>query len=241
MVARCGYATAGGAVLAAADPVDRRGNSGENPAAPKPDIQAVPQENRDPLQGPGPVGQWDAVHGRRDLDDRRRGQPHRHARPMQGSTCRATKENCCASSRPRAPVPAASVSTQTTRRSGSARPTAARSSASDAKTGETIEKHFTPGAGVIYRMTDRHARASRTPTARSVRPAVDRAARRAAEAPGRRLRQRRGPCGKHRRMGSAWDAAAPSPAIPVLRRPAPARTASKRRTASSGSPCRRAG
>jgi sugar lactone lactonase YvrE len=43
---------------------------------------------------------------------------------------------------------------------------------SDAKTGETIEKHFTPGAGVIYRMTadlpprpDTYGRSVRPPTA----------------------------------------------------------------------------
>src|SRR4029077_1894328 len=42
---------------------------------------------------------------------------------------------------------------------------------SDAKTGETIEKHFTPGAGVIYRMTtdvparpDTYGRSVRPPT-----------------------------------------------------------------------------
>jgi hypothetical protein len=44
----------------------------------------------------------------------------------------------------------------------------------DAKTGETIEKHFTPGAGVIYRMTtdvpprpDTYGRSVRPPTANS--------------------------------------------------------------------------
>ena len=47
--------------------------------------------------------------------------------------------------------PAASGSTART--SGSRRLTAAKSSRADAKTGETVTKHFTPGAGVIYRRT----------------------------------------------------------------------------------------
>ena len=66
---------------------------------------------------------------------------------------------------------------------------------SDAKTGETIEKHFTPGAGVIYRMTtDVPARPDTY--GRSVRPP------RPARRRWRRLRRaRRGRPREARRMG----------------------------------------
>ena len=67
--------------------------------------------------------------------------------------CRATKENCCARSSPEGTGPSGiGVDARTTRRSGSARPTAARSSAPTQRPARR-SKHFTPGAGVIYRMT----------------------------------------------------------------------------------------
>src|SRR6266540_1729795 len=54
---------------------------------------------------------------------------------------------------------------------------------SNAKTGETIEKHFTPGAGVIYRMTtdrparpDTYGRSVRPPTTNAQGQGVGRAA-----------------------------------------------------------------
>ena len=60
---------------------------------------------------------------------------------------------------------------------------------SDARTGETIEKHFTPGAGVIYRMTtdlparpDTYGRSVRRPTTGVQGPGVGRAG--AAATPG---------------------------------------------------------
>ena len=107
----------------------------------------------------------------------------------------------------------------------------------DAKTGETIEKHFTPGAGVIYRMTtdvpprpDTYGRSVRPPRPTDRRRAQGRRSRRRRRADARR---------QARRMDLVSDAAAPSPAIPARRRRAPARTGSRLRLASSGWPYRR--
>ena len=63
----------------------------------------------------------------------------------------------------------------------------------DAKTGETMEKHFTPGAGVIYRRTT-DTPPARIPTAQKV-------------APTRRLPRRAEPA----RRGGGGVAAAPEP------------------------------
>ena len=115
----------------------------------------------------------------------------------------------------------------------------------DAKTGETMEKHFTPGAGVIYRRTtDIPARpdtygaegASRSGDSRARRSCCRRqaAVAAAAAAPSRRARTP----GRARVTVLVSDVAGRSPAIPDPRHPVPARTAFKRRTASCGSPCR---
>ena len=107
----------------------------------------------------------------------------------------------------------------------------------DAKTGETIEKHFTPGAGVIYRMTtdvpprpDTYGRSVRPPTRTDSGRAQDRRWRRRRQAGAQR---------EARRTDWVSDAAAPSPVIPARPRRAPARTGSRPRPASSGWPCRR--
>ena len=107
----------------------------------------------------------------------------------------------------------------------------------DAKTGETIEKHFTPGAGVIYRMTtdmpprpDTYGRSVRPPATNGQRQGAGQAVAAAPQAGAQR---------QARRMDLASDAAAPSPAIPARLRRAPARTGSRHRPASSGWPCRR--
>ncbi len=79
---------------------------------------------------------------------------------------------------------------------------------SDAKTGETIEKHFTPGAGVIYRMTtdvpprpDTYGRSVRPPTTNGPRQDVGQGS--AAAMPGGRS------AGKTQ-AGKLWMAVPPS-------------------------------
>ena len=118
----------------------------------------------------------------------------------------------------------------------------------DAKTGETMEKHFTPGAGVIYRRTtDIPAR----PDTYGQKVRAEAAAARGEAVPARRGGggggRGRGAVGAgsehgagHERRSRASAAAARSPAIPVLRRRARARTAFRRRTASCGWRCLRA-
>ena len=122
---------------------------------------------------------------------------------------------------------------------------------SDAKTGETIEKHFTPGAGVIYRMTtdvpprpDTYGRSVRPPSTNGP-PSLAATPPSAGVAGGRAGAGATGArSAASRRMVSALDAAARSQATPApSAQPAGtgARTASRPRTASSGSPSRRAG
>ena len=120
---------------------------------------------------------------------------------------------------------------ETTGRFGSARPTAARSFVADAKTGETIEKHFTPGAGVIYRRTNdiparpdtygQKARAEAGIPAREVRPrgGGEVAARPASRSGRARDEDRTHP------MAWAWVAAERLREIPGLRRRELERTA----------------
>ena len=116
----------------------------------------------------------------------------------------------------------------------------------DAKTGETMEKHFTPGAGVIYRRTTdiaarpdtygpEGARRSRQSARGGAVPAAATAV--VAAAAAEPSRQARTP-GRARVTVLVSDVAGRSPAIPDPRHPVPARTAFKRRTASCGSPCR---
>ena len=115
----------------------------------------------------------------------------------------------------------------------------------DAKTGETMEKHFTPGAGVIYRRTtdiparpDTYGQKARAeagiPREVELCQRGEAAVAAAAAAPSRPARTP----GRARVTVLASDVAGRSPAIPDPRRPAPARTAFRRRTASCGLPCR---
>ena len=117
---------------------------------------------------------------------------------------------------------------------------------SDAKTGETMEKHFTPGAGVIYdvRPTLRRARihTGRRFALRPRRHAARRYPRGEAEAAGEvaarlsRVRTR----DKARVMVSVSDAAVRSQAIPDHQRRERVRTAFRRKAASCGLPFLRA-
>jgi hypothetical protein len=105
--------------------------------------------------------------------------------------------------------------------------------AADAKTGETVVKHFTPGAGVIYRRTtDIPARPDMYGL--QVRPPEARRRRRGAVAAGV-------DAGKGHLTGSAWDVAARLRAIRGRRLRVLARTASRYRAESCGWPFRRAG
>ena len=115
----------------------------------------------------------------------------------------------------------------------------------DAKTGETMEKHFTPGAGVIYRRTtdiparpDTYGQKVRAEVAAARGETVP--ARRgggavaAVAAQSRPARTR----ARARVMVSASAAVARSPGIPARPRLVLARTAFRRRTASCGLPSR---
>ena len=124
----------------------------------------------------------------------------------------------------------------------------------DAKTGETIEKHFTPGAGVIYRkITDIAPRPDTygaTVRAAQGGGAAQRGAARRARWRGGAGR-RRGAAARARGANGQNSGQATADGLgvgrggaiqgnPGRRRPAPARMASKPRTASSGWLCRRA-
>ena len=124
------------------------------------------------------------------------------------------------------------------------RPTAAKSFSADAKTGETMDKHFTPGAGVIYRRTtDIAAR----PDTYGQKVRAEAAAARGEAPPARRGggggRGARGGQNRGRARPTVWvsDAAERSPATPDRQHLVRARTASRRRAASCGSRYLRAG
>ena len=81
-----------------------------------------------------------------------RGQPHRHAGTLQGVSVELRRQADSRNRRRKAPARAASGSTKT-RTIWIASTYSREIIAADAKTGETVVKHFTPGAGVIYRRT----------------------------------------------------------------------------------------
>ena len=149
-------------------------------------------------------------------------------------TSRATRENSFASCRPNRTGPSGIGVDEDNRPSGSGSTYSREIIRSDAKTGETIEKHFTPGAGVIYRRTtDIPARPDTYGRRRARRPAfLPRGARRAARRGGggacsRGRRQPAGGQGRGQARPTVLASAAeePSPGTLVRPRPGPARTA----------------
>ncbi len=204
-------------------------------------------EGRDSLQGARAVRQRHAVHRGGDLDDRHRRQPHRHTGTMQGVSVELRGQELRELS-PEGTGPSGIGVDEDNRTIWIGSTYSREIIRADAKTGETIEKHFTPGAGVIYRRTTDIPARPDTYGAEGARGSGDSGARRSAAGGGEaaavvtRPRVEAGQKGPgHEPTVSASDAAARLPEIPDLRHREPARTDSRPRTGSCGCRCLRGG
>ena len=135
-------------------------------------LQDAHGESGDPVQGARPFGQRHAVHRRRHLDDRQRRQPHGHTGQLQGVPVELRRQVLREIS-PEGTGPSGIGVDEDNRTIWIGSTYSREIIRADAKTGETIEKHFTPGAGVIYRRNRPTSRRGRIRTARRRAPGGD--------------------------------------------------------------------